>query len=62
MYTFLLRYYNIETDTTGEITIKIDSTPIECSEREIYICAMEHAYIYCVNNHVEFDTLEFISC
>lgn len=62
MYTFLLRYYNIETDSEDTITIQIDSTPIDCTECEVYIYAMEKAYNWCKSHYVEFSALEFISC
>lgn len=62
MYTFVVTYYDIETDSYDDETITVDSTCYPCTECEIFAAAMVKAYNYCMRKHVEFSSLEFLSC
>ena len=64
MYVFELLYADLLTETDKTMTIEIDSTPIDCSEFEIYVAALAKAYNYCndLDNNAMFISLSLISC
>lgn len=63
MYRFALHLIDMNTDREELFAIDVDETPIECNEKEIFLCAMSKAYdLTRSNDKYMFDSLEFISC
>lgn len=66
MYRFIARYYNKDFSDLpdAEYLIEIDSIPIELTDRQIYVMAMEKAFDHAVviGDAWGLGSVEFLSC
>lgn len=66
MYRFIARYYHKEFSSLpdAKYLIEIDSIPIELTERQIYVMAMEKAFDHAavIGDAWGLGSIEFLSC